>query len=281
MSGIQTISPGYASAAAAAGVQAPSTTSIVISGYSPQEATLKDGTVVTVAGQYPFADNVTIIVKPGQQAGAHYGADFGRDSLALALRIPCWVDSAEVKMNSAADTFVAPLPATPCSLFHVPSGALSAASDLATGTVSLTLAFVNSIKVLENEWHNNTEAAPAAKFQHPAGAVEIRRGPLLFTFAVPSIENVTMLNETCGTLCNKFKGLKTASELSYALECCMLTVTRARCVDARSGKGNSGRARQHQAVADRSAGATFAPGALVTSDVSVGLFVPVGVVIHS
>jgi hypothetical protein len=216
MSGIQTISARYAGATAAAGVEAPAATNIVVSGYSPQEATLKDGTVITVAGQYPFADNVTIIIKPGSaQADAHYGA-VGKDSIALALRIPCWADSAEVAMNNAADTFLAPLPATPCSLFHVPAGALSAASNLATGTVSLTLRFVNSIKVLENEWHNNTEAAPAAKFQHPAGAVEIRRGPLLFTFAVPSIENVTMLNGTCGTLCNKFKGLKTASELSYA-----------------------------------------------------------------
>jgi hypothetical protein len=216
MSGIQTISASSASAVAAAGAQALSATSIVISGYSPQEATLKDGTLVTIAGQYPFADNVTIIVKPAAQADARYGADIGKESIALALRIPCWADSAEVVMNAAVETSVAPLPATPCSLFHVPAGALSAASDLATGTVSLTLTFVNSIKVLENEWHNNTEAAPAAKFQHPAGAVEIRRGPLLFTFAVPSIENVTMLNETCGTLCNKFKGMKTASELSNA-----------------------------------------------------------------
>ena len=94
---------------------------------------------------------------------------------------------------------------------------MSVASDVATGTVSLTIKFVNSIKVLENKWHNNTDAAPAAKFQHPAGAVEIRRGPLLFTFAVPSIENVTMLNDTCGILCNKFKGMATASELSHMI----------------------------------------------------------------
>ena len=215
MSGIQTMSASYASAATAPGAQAHAAPSIVVSGYSPQEATLKDGTIVTVAGQYPFADNATIVVKPGARANSNSGADYGNHEISLALRIPCWADSAEVIMHNAVDQVAEPLSATPCSLFHVPVDALRVASDLATGTVSLTVTFVHSIRVLENEWHNNTEAAPEAKFQHPAAAIEIRRGPLLFTFAVPSIENVTLLNGTCGNLCDKFKGLATASKLSH------------------------------------------------------------------
>ena len=94
-------------------------TSIVVSGYSPQEATLKGGTVVTVAGQYPFADNVTITIAPPATA-----ADTAAAAWSLALRIPCWVDSASVALGGAN---TAPLPATPCSLFHVPATVLHAA----------------------------------------------------------------------------------------------------------------------------------------------------------
>lgn len=190
---------------------------VVVSGYSPQEATLPDGTVVTVAGQYPFADNVTITITPKSAVGADDGS--GNEPAAaatpsLALRIPCWVDSAEVVPHAAATAATAgataALPAKPCSLYQVPADALQGATDAVTGAISLTLNFGHSIKILENKWHGNADAAPEAKFQHPVGAVEIRRGPLLFSFAVPSIENVTLLNGTCGVLCNKFKGMTTA-----------------------------------------------------------------------
>ena len=45
---------------------------VVLSGYSPHRTTLGDGTVVTVGGQYPFADNATISVTrpPALVAGA-------------------------------------------------------------------------------------------------------------------------------------------------------------------------------------------------------------------
>ena len=137
---------------------------------------------------------VTITIKP---------PDKPRDTVAawsLALRIPCWVDSASVTLagGPAGGANTAPLAATPCSLFHVPADALRAAAAAATaadgiaggggggGSVTLTLSFGHSIKVLTNKWsHGN--GAPEAKFQHPVGAVEIHRGPLLFTFPLPAI----------------------------------------------------------------------------------------------
>jgi hypothetical protein len=173
MSGVQT-------------VHGTAETSIVVSGYSPQEATLKDGTLVTLGGQYPFADNVTITIKPPAARDTVVVAAWS-----LALRIPCWVDSASVALGgpTGANTARLPMPATPCSLFHVPADALRAAAVTAadeSGSVTLTLSFGHSIKVLTNKWsHGN--GAPEAKFQHPAGAVEIHRGPLLFTFPLPAI----------------------------------------------------------------------------------------------
>ena len=127
-----------------------------------------------VGGQYPFADNVTISVS--------------KKPAALALRIPCWADAAQVVVSSGAAA-AAPLQATPCALFHVPSAALSAAADATTGAISLTINFEHSIKVLTDEW-----VKPSQKWQHPKGAVEIRRGPLLFTFPLPTVQNITQLN---------------------------------------------------------------------------------------
>ena len=130
--------------------------------------------VTQVGGQYPFADNVTISVS--------------KKPAALALRIPCWADSAQVVVSSGAAA-AAPLQATPCALFHVPSAALSDAADATTGAISLTINFEHSIKVLTDEW-----VKPSQKWQHPKGAVEIRRGPLLFTFPLPTVQNITQLN---------------------------------------------------------------------------------------
>ena len=127
-----------------------------------------------VGGQYPFADNVTISVS--------------KKPAALALRIPCWADAAQVVVSSGTAA-AAPLQATPCALFHVPSAALSDAADATTGAISLTINFEHSIKVLTDEW-----VKPSQKWQHPKGAVEIRRGPLLFTFPLPTVQNITQLN---------------------------------------------------------------------------------------
>jgi len=62
-----------------------SDSSIVLSGYSPFNATLKDGTTVAVGGQYPFADQVTIAV-----------TRTANSAWSLSLRIPCWAKSAQV-----------------------------------------------------------------------------------------------------------------------------------------------------------------------------------------
>jgi hypothetical protein len=135
---------------------------IVVSGYSPNTASFKDGTKVTVGGQYPFADNVTVSIS--RSAGKAW---------ALSLRIPCWVNSAQVVISGAE-----PLPAAPCSLFLVPG------LEASVTTFSATVAFVHSIEVLTNKW------------EKVAGAVEIRRGPLLYTYPVAGIINRTSINGT-------------------------------------------------------------------------------------
>ena len=104
----------------------PST--VVVSGYSPHYASLNDhsGTVVTIAGQYPFADNATISVKrtPGESWG-------------VWLRIPCWVEAATVFVDNTQSMFAA----QPCGFFKVPG--LEPSSVGVTATVS----FVQAVKV--------------------------------------------------------------------------------------------------------------------------------------
>ena len=59
-----------------------------VAGYAPHTATLPDGSTMKVAGQYPYADNVTLSVK---RTASSTGEEWS-----LALRIPCWVDAAQV-----------------------------------------------------------------------------------------------------------------------------------------------------------------------------------------
>ena len=134
---------------------------IVVSGYSPFAATLPTANV-SVGGQYPFADNATISVArtPGK-------------AWKLRLRVPCWADAASLVVAGGAT-----VDAPPCALFDVPGLAADDASFEAT------LLFTHSIKVLEDKWTN------------PKGAVEITRGPLLFSFPVPGRRNTTSLNGT-------------------------------------------------------------------------------------
>lgn len=147
------------------GVQTfPDNRTIVVSGYSPHTATLKDGTTVTVDGQYPFADTATITISRPSQP---------QEAWALALRIPCWVDSAHVHVPGGD-----PLPAAPCTHFHVPGLSETTQNGSPKGsraTITVSVTFAHSIKVVSGKWDN--------------GAVEINRGPLLFTFAIPGKVN--------------------------------------------------------------------------------------------
>ena len=70
----------------------------------------------------------------------------------------------------------APLPATPCSLFHVPQATMAAAAQAMDGSVSLTLSFGHSIKVLTNKWTDPSKGRNTSgqeyKWEHPRGAVK-------------------------------------------------------------------------------------------------------------
>ncbi len=139
---------------------------VVISGYAPFAATLATANV-TVGGQYPFADNATIALS--RVAG---GAPW-----ALTLRIPCWVDGARLHVDGGGDPIAIPQNTT-CGFFEVP-GLDAAATDFAA-----TLVFDASIVVTADAWSTL------------AGAIEIRRGPLLFSYPVNGTANVTSLNAT-------------------------------------------------------------------------------------
>ena len=139
---------------------------VVISGYAPFAATLASANV-SVGGQYPFADNATIALS--RAAG---GAPW-----ALTLRIPCWVDAARLHVDGGGDPIEIP-PSATCGFFDVP-GLDPAATDFAA-----TLVFDASIVVTAGAW------------SPPAGAIEIRRGPLLFSYPVNGTVNVTEINAT-------------------------------------------------------------------------------------
>lgn len=135
---------------------------LVVSGYSPFEASLDDGTTVTTGGQYPWADSATVTI-----------ARKTRGPWGLQLRIPCWVSSATVDVDGGQTH-----DADACALFDVPG--LSDDDQ----TFSATVTFGHDITVTADKWKS------------PKGAVEISRGPLLFTFPVPGAVNVTSLNGT-------------------------------------------------------------------------------------
>jgi hypothetical protein len=182
---------------------------IVVSGYSPYTATLGDGTTVQIGGQYPFADNVTLAVKRAK-AGAAW---------TLTLRIPCWADSALVIVEGKP-----PVAATPCTMFAVPSNLLDAGTADFAATISFehsikvlwdkwsggaskarnpsTTATQSIVTSASGRMHHSdanyanvnaaTEEVMAndtlqsrASGQADLGAVEVHRGPLVFTFPIP------------------------------------------------------------------------------------------------
>jgi hypothetical protein len=127
-SGVQ-LQPAAAAADAEAGAAAAAT--VVVSGYAPSVSTLPDGNVVTISGSYPFSDTVTVTV-------AEATAD-------LRLRVPCWSESATVRVGQAAA-----VSAPPCAFYNISKQELLdqqktlANSD---GAVSINITFVNEIRL--------------------------------------------------------------------------------------------------------------------------------------
>lgn len=139
------------------------TSTAVVAGYAPYAATLPDGARVTTGGSYPFADEATVAVERTAS-----DAPFG-----LKLRIPCWARSATVAVDGGKT-----YPAPPCAFFVVPG------VDASTTAWKATVAFEHVVEVVENAWKT------------PKGAVEIKRGPLLYTFPVPGRVVMKELNGT-------------------------------------------------------------------------------------
>ena len=135
---------------------------VVVSGYAPSVSTLADGNVVTVSGSYPFSDTAIItLTKPAD----------------LRLRVPCWSESATVRVGQAA-----PVTAPPCAFFNVSGAALTAAS-------SINITFLNKIRL--HEW-KESKLDGQALIQ--GGGVEVHRGPLLFALRPESDDSGDLIH---------------------------------------------------------------------------------------
>jgi hypothetical protein len=134
---------------------------VIVSGYSPSVSTLPDGNIVTVGGQYPWADTATVMLtKPA----------------ALSLRVPCWSTHAVVTVAGAAPTTT-----PPCSFFNL--------TTVAAGT-AVNITFVNAIRTYA--WVANHTDGSYSGDKPPGpngGGVEVHRGPL--TYALRPAATVT------------------------------------------------------------------------------------------
>lgn len=99
---------------------------VVVSGYSPSVSTLPDGNVVTIGGEYPWADSATITLTK---------------TAALSLRVPCWSANATVVVGAAT-----PRTAPACAFFNLSS---------VVGGATVNITFANEIKTCEccPAWH--------------------------------------------------------------------------------------------------------------------------------
>ena len=114
---------------------------MVISGYAPSRATLKDNSTIIIIGEYPFSDKVEIEID--DKIG-------GRE---IRLRIPCWVTEAFIneEKSDSCTFFSLKLPNNP-------------------GKSIIKIDFVNKIELFYWNWANSTAS----------GAVEVHRGPLTY-----------------------------------------------------------------------------------------------------
>ena len=232
------------------GVQAKhglGSSAVVISGYSPYTATLGDGTTVQIGGQYPFADNATISVTRAK-AGAAWS---------LTMRIPCWADS--VSFIIAGKPPVAAIPCkmfeVPAALLDPSATKFDAtimfqssikvvwdkwtrnASDASKTTkkkqtskqsvvVTSASGRMHKSDILDDETqHSQQQSIPNKTFNLNSGrmdlkAVEIHRGPLVYTFPIPGLVNTTVLNvlnASYGMVHNTYVKIDTTKPYMYAL----------------------------------------------------------------
>ena len=88
-------------------------TTVVVSGYSPSTTSLpNDGGVLNVSGSYPFSDSVLITASK---------------DITLALRIPCWSESALVTIGNGNGAATTTLPTA-----NKPAGTHMLATTVAT-----------------------------------------------------------------------------------------------------------------------------------------------------
>ena len=143
---------------------------LVISGFAPTNTTLKDGSTVAVSGSYPFSDSAIVTTSPSLTPTQ------------MALRIPCWCESATVTVGSAAA-----LTAPPCTHFHITVPAAAVATPV-------KIVFANKIKIYT--WHANTVDGSFSKYTNDApseGAIEIHRGALTYALRPNSTVTSTVI----------------------------------------------------------------------------------------
>lgn len=153
-------------------------TVIVVSGFAPSFVSLRGGATVQVESEYPFSDNATVRVNPG--------SGYSR----LALRIPCWVDSASIVLPNGTA-----VPAVPCALHEEPLAG--------EGTQTFFVSFQNRIRLFF--WPQNSSAP---------GAVEVHRGAI--TYALRPLQNVTTIPINGSKVCATHQ-VEAASPWNYAL----------------------------------------------------------------
>lgn len=156
---------------------------IVVSSYSPSVTSLPGGGNIEVQGQYPFADNLTLLVSTPQP-------------LIVRLRVPCWTKSAMVTLDGGKGKSAAS-----CSFYDVSVPA----SPGPSGNVAtrIQLGFVQDIVV--HRWGAAEKGAP--------GAAEVHRGPLTYALRPTSNVTETVIN---GTI--KSRSVATTGPWNFALD---------------------------------------------------------------
>lgn len=157
-----------------------------MSGYSPSISTLSNGRTVTISGQYPFSDNVTVTVTGGSA------------EVQLRLRIPCWVQSASV---SSGGQLIGT--GQPCTFFSVKT---------AVGS-PVQVTFHNQIRV--RVWHNSSVDGQSAINN---GAVEVHRGALLYALRPTSDVTEKIVNPAFPTIKHRSVTISSNATWAYGLK---------------------------------------------------------------
>ena len=127
---------------------------VAISMLGPVTATLPNGAIVTVTGDYPFEDTLTITIT-NRPAG-----------MPLYIRIPKWAAAASIAVNGGA---AAPVGAAAVNtMYSVPIGG-------ATGS-TLTVVFATNPSIRVDSWYN--------------GAIAVHRGALVYALQLSEVFGV-------------------------------------------------------------------------------------------